>query len=114
MQNPVLIFNGIWFPHLVLETPNKDHASEHNLNIINLGPYQPSNEVMLKFYGYYKQATEGPCNDIKPNFWDVIRRAKWEAWHKLGIMEEEEAMTRYVDELKQVHTAKSRVLTRLI
>ena len=74
-----------------------------HLTIINLGPYQPSNEVMLKFYGYYKQATVGPCNDIKPNFWDVIRRAKWEAWHKLGIMEEEEAMTRYVDELKQVH-----------
>ena len=73
------------------------------LTIINLGPYQPSNEVMLKFYGYYKQATVGPCNDIKPNFWDVIRRAKWEAWHKLGIMGEEEAMTRYVDELKQVH-----------
>ena len=72
------------------------------LNIINLGPYQPSNEVMLKFYGYYKQATVGPCNDIKPNFWDVIRRAKWEAWHKLGTMEEEEAMTRYVEELKQV------------
>ena len=76
------------------------------LAIINLGPYQPSNEVMLKFYGYYKQATEGPCNDIKPNFWDVIRRAKWEAWHKLGTMEEEEAMTRYVDELKQVHILK--------
>ena len=58
--------------------------------------------MMLKFYGYYKQATEGPCNDVKPNFWDVIRRAKWEAWHKLGDMTEEEAMTCYVDELKQV------------
>jgi len=71
-------------------------------NLPKDGPYQPSNEIMLKFYGYYKQATVGPCNDIKPNFWDVIRRAKWEAWHKLGIMGEEEAMTRYVDELKQI------------
>ena len=60
--------------------------------------------MMLKFYGYYKQATEGPCNDTKPNFWDVIRRAKWEAWHKLGNMTEEDAMARYVEELKQVRT----------
>ena len=59
--------------------------------------------MMLKFYGYYKQATEGQCNDVKPSFWDVIRRAKWEAWHKLGDMTEEEAMCLYVDELKQVH-----------
>jgi len=71
-------------------------------NLPKDGPYQPSNEMMLKFYGYYKQATEGPCNDAKPNFWDVIRRAKWDAWHKLGDMSEEEAMTRYVDELKLI------------
>ena len=25
------------------------------------GSFQPSNEMKLKFYGFYKQAREGPC-----------------------------------------------------
>lgn len=32
---------------------------------------------MLKFYGYYKQAKEGPCKEAKPAFWDVVKKAKW-------------------------------------
>ena len=71
-------------------------------NLPKDGPYQPSNEMMLKFYGYYKQATQGPCIDPKPSFWDVIRRAKYDAWHKLGDMPSEEAMTCYVEELKMI------------
>ena len=31
----------------------------------------------LQFYGYYKQAKEGPCNETKPSFWDVVKKAKW-------------------------------------
>src|SRR2546429_243056 len=34
------------------------------------GPYQPSNSTKLKFYGLFKQATEGPCSTPKPGFWD--------------------------------------------
>lgn len=58
--------------------------------------------MMLKFYGYYKQAVNGPCNDIKPSFWEVVKRAKWEAWHKLGDMSSHEAMQCYVEELKKI------------
>ncbi|CAH2084061.1 unnamed protein product [Euphydryas editha] len=66
------------------------------------GSYQPSNEMMLKFYSFYKQATEGPCNKDKPGFWDVVNRAKWEAWNKLGDMPKEEAMQSYVKELHKI------------
>lgn len=41
------------------------------------GSFQPSNEMMLKFYAFYKQATEGQCTAPKPNFWDVVKKAKW-------------------------------------
>ena len=41
------------------------------------GPFQPSREMMLLFYGYYKQATEGPCTSPKPGFWDLVKKAKW-------------------------------------
>ncbi|XP_046975040.1 acyl-CoA-binding domain-containing protein 5 [Vanessa cardui] len=66
------------------------------------GSYQPSNDIMLKFYSYYKQALEGPCNKDKPGFWDVVNRAKWEAWKKLGDMSSEEAMQLYVNELHKI------------
>lgn len=57
---------------------------------------------MLRFYGLYKQATEGKCNQPKPSFWAVINKAKWDAWKCLGNMPKEEAMKKYVEELKQV------------
>lgn len=66
------------------------------------GAYQPSNEVMLRFYAYYKQATEGSCQQPKPAFWEVVKKAKWEAWTRLGNMSRTEAMNNYVEELKKV------------
>lgn len=70
---------------------------------VNEGSYQPSKELLLKFYGYYKQATIGPNNQPKPSFWDVVNRAKWQAWDNLGNMSKEKAMEEYVDELKKVY-----------
>lgn len=66
------------------------------------GSYQPSNELMLRFYSYFKQATEGPCDKPKPGFWDVVNRAKWESWNKLGNMTRDEAMQAYVEELHKI------------
>ncbi|XP_073235892.1 acyl-CoA-binding domain-containing protein 5-like [Porites lutea] len=66
------------------------------------GAYQPSYDTMLKFYAFYKQAKEGECCESKPGFWDVVKKAKWEAWHGLGQMSKEEAMESYVFELKKV------------
>jgi len=67
-----------------------------------LGPYQPSNDTKLKFYGLYKQATDGPCNVPKPAFYDVIGKYKWNAWKQNGSMSKEAAMAKYVDGLKEV------------
>ncbi|XP_073985291.1 acyl-CoA-binding domain-containing protein 4 [Rhodnius prolixus] len=71
-------------------------------NLPKNGSYQPSSELMLRFYGYYKQATEGVARGQRPPFWDVVRRAKWDAWAKLGNMSKEEAMIRYVEELNKI------------
>ncbi|XP_011637128.1 acyl-CoA-binding domain-containing protein 5 isoform X2 [Pogonomyrmex barbatus] len=57
---------------------------------------------MLRFYSYYKQATEGPCQQSKPAFWEVIKKAKWDAWTRLGNMSRTEAMNNYVEELKKI------------
>ncbi|XP_072307197.1 acyl-CoA-binding domain-containing protein 5A isoform X2 [Eucyclogobius newberryi] len=66
------------------------------------GPFQPSNDMMLKFYKFYKQATVGPCNVPRPGFWDAVGKAKWDAWNSLGDMSREEAMAAYVDEMKLI------------
>ncbi|XP_048410465.1 acyl-CoA-binding domain-containing protein 5A isoform X2 [Stegostoma tigrinum] len=66
------------------------------------GSFQPSNELMLKFYSYYKQATLGPCNTTRPGFWDLIGKYKWDAWNSLGDMSKEEAMIAYVEEMKKI------------
>lgn len=58
--------------------------------------------MMLKFYALYKQAVEGPCNEPKPAFYEVVRGYKWRAWSSLGNMSKAEAMNTYVEELKKV------------
>ena len=47
------------------------------LGVAVSGPFQPSHEMMLMFYAYFKQATEGPCHITKPNFWEIVKKAKW-------------------------------------
>lgn len=54
---------------------------------------------MLRFYGYFKQATQGPCGGSRPAFWDIVGRAKYDAWKRLGEMPKTDAMAKYVDEL---------------
>lgn len=69
------------------------------------GSFQPSHDLQLKFYAYYKQATQGSvaeCKVPKPRFWDIIGNAKWDAWMRLGDMSKEEAMQKYVEELVKI------------
>ncbi|XP_069685353.1 acyl-CoA-binding domain-containing protein 6 [Periplaneta americana] len=51
---------------------------------------------LLEFYGYYKQATEGPCNIPKPRWYEMQAKQKWEAWQSLGEMTREAAMKNYI------------------
>lgn len=66
------------------------------------GPFQPSHTLALKFYGLYKQGTEGPCDIPKPAFWQMIAKAKYDAWKTVGKMTKEEAKRTYIEELKKV------------
>jgi ankyrin repeat protein len=55
-------------------------------------------EQLLKFYGFYKQATVGlldPLKNPKPSFFKLNDRAKWEAWNAQKQMTQEEAMRQY-------------------
>ena len=56
----------------------------------------PGNDLKLKLYAHYKQATEGDVKGDKPGFTDFVNRAKYEAWSKLKGMGTDDAMTAYV------------------
>ncbi|XP_034412213.1 acyl-CoA-binding domain-containing protein 5-like isoform X5 [Cyclopterus lumpus] len=67
------------------------------------GPFQPSDDMLLMFYSYYKQATLGPCNIPRPNgFWDTSGKAKWDAWSSLGNRTKQEAMKNYVEDIQLI------------
>ncbi|XP_051910890.1 enoyl-CoA delta isomerase 2-like [Hippocampus zosterae] len=57
----------------------------------------PGNDVKLKIYALFKQATHGPCDTPKPGMLDFINKAKWDSWKALGSMTQEEARQRYCD-----------------
>ncbi|XP_061443552.1 acyl-CoA-binding domain-containing protein 5 isoform X2 [Rhineura floridana] len=94
------------------ETENRGGSSVHETrfeaavkviqSLPKNGSFQPTNEMMLKFYSFYKQATQGPCNSPRPGFWDPIGRYKWDAWSALGNMPKEDAMIAYVEEMKKI------------
>ena len=54
------------------------------------------NDILLKLYGYYKQATIGDCDNQSPSFWQVKEQAKWESWTAQKGMKKDHAMKRYV------------------
>lgn len=65
-------------------------------------PRPASNDTKLKMYGYFKQANDGPCTGGAPSMFDPVGRAKYNAWKQLGNLSKEEAMLKYIDEVKTI------------
>ena len=60
-------------------------------------PARPDNETMLKLYALYKQAVTGDATGSRPGMFDMVGRAKYDAWMGLKGMTRESAMQTYVD-----------------
>lgn len=56
----------------------------------------PGNDVKLKLYALYKQATDGDVTGKRPGFTDFVGRAKYDAWAKLSGTSREDAEAQYV------------------
>ncbi|KAM9839513.1 enoyl-CoA delta isomerase 2 [Aulostomus maculatus] len=66
----------------------------------------PGNEVKLKIYALFKQATQGPCSTPKPGMLDFINKAKWDAWKSLGSVSQEDARQQYCDLIRSLVEAE--------
>jgi acyl-CoA-binding protein len=62
----------------------------------------PGNDLKLRLYAHYKQATEGDVQGDKPGFTDFVNRAKYEAWAKLKGTSPEDAMRGYIKLVERV------------
>ena len=62
----------------------------------------PGNDLKLKLYANFKQATEGDVTGDKPGFTDFVNRAKYEAWAKLKGTPADKAMQDYIKLVERV------------
>ncbi len=60
----------------------------------------PGNDMKLKLYALYKQATEGDVSGQRPGFMDFVGGAKYDAWAEIKGMKAEDAMKKYVKLVK--------------
>jgi len=67
--------------------------AQHRLQTL---PESPGNDIKLRLYGLFKQATSGKVDVKRPGMTNFVGRAKWDAWNALGDMTQEEAKQKYV------------------
>ncbi len=69
-------------------------------------PSRPDNQTLLQLYGLFKQASLGDNPGVKPsNPFDIVGKAKYEAWAKWTGMPAEEAMTKYLEIFEKLKSA---------
>jgi acyl-CoA-binding protein len=65
---------------------------------------RPDDDILLKLYALYKQATAGDVAGDRPGMFNMVGRAKYDAWAGVKGKAKEKAMKEYialVEELKK-------------
>ena len=57
---------------------------------------KPTNAVLLRLYGLYKRATGETAPAKSPSSFQVVAKKKWEAWHAVDSLTQEEARVAYI------------------
>ncbi len=64
---------------------------------------KPSNDDLLTLYSLFKQATDGEASRAKkPGRFDLVGKAKYDAWAKLAGTSADDAKQRYVQKVDQL------------
>jgi diazepam-binding inhibitor (GABA receptor modulating acyl-CoA-binding protein) len=59
-------------------------------------PQRPSNDVLLRLYALYKQGAQGDASGNRPGAFDLVGRAKHDAWKALAGTTQADAQQKYV------------------
>lgn len=68
-------------------------------------PKRPENDILLKLYALYKQATEGDVSGGRPGLFPVDGRLKYDARARLQGLSADDAMQQYIDLVGQLKAA---------
>jgi diazepam-binding inhibitor (GABA receptor modulator, acyl-CoA-binding protein) len=60
-------------------------------------PKRPDDKTMLSLYAFYKQATVGDVSGSRPGGFDMVGKAKYDAWAKLKGTSKDMAMQAYIE-----------------
>jgi acyl-CoA-binding protein len=74
-----------------------DAAFEAAVASVTARTADPGNEVKLRLYALYKQATLGDVSGRRPGITNPVGRAKYDAWASVSGLSGEEARRRYVE-----------------
>ncbi|MCA9969890.1 MAG: acyl-CoA-binding protein [Anaerolineales bacterium] len=68
-------------------------------------PSRPDNDTLLKLYALFKQGMAGDASGKRPGMFDMVGRAKYDAWAKLKGMSPADAQQAYIDMVEALKTA---------
>lgn len=69
-------------------------------------PRRPDNDVLLRLYALYKQATAGDVSGARPGILDMQGRMKYDSWAKVKGTSSEQAMGDYIALVDQLKAGK--------
>jgi len=64
---------------------------------------RPSNDILLKLYSLFKQATEGDVKGERPGGFDFKGAAKYDAWEAQKGKTNDEAAEEYITLVEKLH-----------
>ncbi len=65
-------------------------------------PKKPDDKTMLSLYAFYKQATTGDVQGARPTGFDMVGKAKYDAWAKVKGTSSDMAMQAYIELVKRL------------
>lgn len=68
-------------------------------------PKRPDNDVLLKLYGLYKQASAGDVTGPRPGVLDMSGRLKYDSWARLKGTGADQAKADYIALVEQLKAA---------
>src|SRR5215470_7990379 len=76
--------------------PTLDSQFEEAVARSRLLAVTPPESTLLELYALYKQTNEGDAHARRPGPFDVVARAKYDAWARVKGFNRDEAMRRYI------------------
>ncbi|KAF7283599.1 hypothetical protein GWI33_023356 [Rhynchophorus ferrugineus] len=74
------------------------------LSLSNKRGCPPSTSDGLEIYGLLKQVTKGDINKPKPSAFNIVEKAKWDAWSKKKGLSKEEAMEEFIKTVRKAYS----------